>query len=735
MERILATSPLITKLSFPSVVDVSNGTVRQNFSIELAPGAMGAGTHVLLTFDYVGQDMNLGEGGVVNDGFDDATPNYASSGYDFSSSNAAGDYTIRTLYLWDDEGHWADYSGADLKAMNLPSSFTVIDHNAPAAPTISVHAAASGLIEGDRVVLSGTAGANQEVTVNGLHEDWFTGPLGTVKADAQGHWSLTSYELGDGHFTQVVAVATDPQTGKVSTYSAPVSFYVQAAPSATQVNIAHGADGTVNAAKPLIWGRTGNIDNDTVIIYDNGKAIATVQAGDDGWWGFQSATLASGAHQFTATVEDKFGQLSPLSAAVDVRAVATPAAGISYSVGSLDNQTSQTLDVNKLQAALDAAAALTSSVIDGTQDIVLKVYVGPLSDDRFIASSGSDFHRGVDGAMPTLTGARLNLSQAFAQTINDAKSLSGYDVVVLAHEMLHVLGVEPSQASLFEALTRQVGEDAYFTGQSARSINGGDVLLSSDHGHIAAPYDLISPSFSNFFPYFGQGPSSPYSALDLAILRDLGYRNTDTIVSNDGSRYIAGDGKAGHDTVTGRDSRDTLYIYSKAAEYTVKATDAGYTAADNSGVNGTLKLSNIERIYFNDKAMALDVGAGENAGMAYRMYQAAFNRAPDNAGLSYWIDQLDRGLSLQGLAHQFSVSQEFASLYGDQLSDVAYLTRLYANVLHRAPDQAGLDYWVATMKAPGARETALADFSESAENVAQLVGTLHNGFTYGYTYA
>jgi hypothetical protein len=730
MERVLADASILKNLSFPTVIDVTDGESTGLFSISLLPGAL-SGAHVLMTFDYIAFSFDIGESGESVNTFTDSTPDYASSSYIFFGGYPAGDYKIRTLYVWDDTGNGASYTAADLQAMKLPSMFTVIDHNAPAAPTIGVDATAAGLIQGKQAVLSGQAGADQDVTVTYLSESGFSGVLGTTRTDAQGHWSLTTGELYEGHYTQVVAT-TESASGNVSTYSAPLSFYVQNPPVATAVYISHGTDGVVNAAAPLIWGTTDA--NARVTVYDGGKAIATVQAGMDGWWGAQPGKLASGTHQLTAVVEDQFGRQSPASAAADVR-VGAVAAGISYTVGSFSNESTQALDVKKLQAVLDAVAALTSGVIDGTQNIVLSVAVKNLGDERVIASAGSHFHSpGSDGAMPLLTDARLNLSPDFAQAINDAQSLDTYAITVLAHEMLHVLGFQSDPGSKFQALTRVVGGDAYFYGASARGINSGDVLLSSDHAHVAEMTDLIAPAHLGFWPYFtSENAGSPYSALDLAILKDLGYQNKDAIVSEDGHRYLAGNGQAGHNTVTGVAGIDTLYIHAKTTEYAVKATATGYTAADKSGADGTLQLTNIERIYFDDKAMVLDVGIGQTGGEVYRMYQAAFNRAPDSPGLGFWIGKIDySGWSLQSVARAFQGSDEFIRLYGNNLGDSDYVTQLYANVLHRQPEQAGLEHWMGKIHGGMAREDVLISFSESAENIANLVGTLKDGFTYTY---
>lgn len=719
----MASAPLITQLSFPGVIDVTDGNKLETFSITLAQGALGPGAQVLMTFDYIAFGFDIGQDGKFPDTFTDSTPDYGSSTYEFFGGYAAGEYSIRTLYVWNASSDIAAYSAADLRAMGFQSSFTVINRHAPPAPTITVDAGNDGLIEGHKALLHGTAGAGDVVTVTSLREDGLPHQWGTATADAGGRWSITSPTLFDGHYIQVVATAD--RGGNVSTQSAPLDFYVQQAPRATSVQLAHGTDGVVNAAHPLLWGITGA--NFGVTVYDGGKAIATVQADDTGWWGVSPATLATGAHQLTAEVQDQFGRVSPLSEAVDVR-VAAPADGISFTVGSLNNETGQAFDVNKLQAALDAVSALLSGILDGTQGISLKVAIRESDVKDAIASAGSTFHSAAtDKAMPTVTDARLYLSPDFAKAINDEKFLTNYAVQVLTHEMLHVLGIPSAE---FQSQVKMVGTEAYYHGFNALAINGGPVPLTPDAAHVANSFDLMFPAYQIYFIW--ANAAAPLSPLDLAILTELGYHNTDPIVSEDGLRHLPGNGKPGHDIVAGHDGKDTLYLEGRAAGRAITATDAGYSVRDKLGDGGTLQLRSIERLYFGDKPVALDVGVGETGGMAYRMYQAAFNRAPDSEGLGFWIDNMDRGLSLKAMASSFKSSAEFTRLYGADLSDSDFVTQLYANVLHRKPDADGQKFWLDNMQHGLAQSDVLMYFSESPENVAQLVGTLQNGFSYEY---
>lgn len=198
-----------------------------------------------------------------------------------------------------------------------------------------------------------------------------------------------------------------------------------------------------------------------------------------------------------------------------------------------------------------------------------------------------------------------------------------------------------------------------------------------------------------------------------------GTAGADTLAATAGNNLL--DGGAGIDTA--------LYAGARG-NYTVAKTAYGYTVADQAGTGGTDLLVASERIKFADKSLAIDIdGLG---GQAYRIYQAAFDRAPDLGGLGYWMAVMDGGASLGGVAGGFMGTPEFASLYGSTTpSNDVLVTKLYSNVLHRTPDADGYAYWMNILNTGlSSQATVLTEFSESAENKAQVIGVIQNGFEY-----
>lgn len=176
---------------------------------------------------------------------------------------------------------------------------------------------------------------------------------------------------------------------------------------------------------------------------------------------------------------------------------------------------------------------------------------------------------------------------------------------------------------------------------------------------------------------------------------------------------------------------DVAVYRGKMGEYEIRNGASVQVSDRASARDGADTLTGVERLRFADGMVALDTGAGDIAGQAYRIYQAAFNRTPDAGGVGFWIGAMDRGQVLAGVAGGFVKSAEFIALYGASPSNASVVEKLYLNVLHRPGEAAGVAYWTGVLDGGHASvPEVLAGFSESAENIAGLVGVLANGFFY-----
>ncbi|WNZ00165.1 DUF4214 domain-containing protein [Sulfurospirillum sp. 'SP'] len=74
-----------------------------------------------------------------------------------------------------------------------------------------------------------------------------------------------------------------------------------------------------------------------------------------------------------------------------------------------------------------------------------------------------------------------------------------------------------------------------------------------------------------------------------------------------------------------------------------------------------------------------------------KLYVATFNRAPDAAGINYWVAS---GFSIEQIAQSFFDQTETRTLYPTGTATNSFVTSVYDNLFNRAPDTTGLNYWV-----------------------------------------
>ncbi len=80
------------------------------------------------------------------------------------------------------------------------------------------------------------------------------------------------------------------------------------------------------------------------------------------------------------------------------------------------------------------------------------------------------------------------------------------------------------------------------------------------------------------------------------------------------------------------------------------------------------------------------------------LYIATFDRAPDEAGLKYWVEQhQEHGMTIEQIAQSFFDQPETKEMYGDGDVD-SFIDSVYEHVLDRKPDAAGKEYWKAELE-------------------------------------
>ncbi len=174
--------------------------------------------------------------------------------------------------------------------------------------------------------------------------------------------------------------------------------------------------------------------------------------------------------------------------------------------------------------------------------------------------------------------------------------------------------------------------------------------------------------------------------------------------------------------LTGSDGRLYAFTLDKVVELDL---DTG---------QGTTIVEDVSELVVNDRVLRFVAGdatpvpgetgmglSGAEVREVALLYEAGLDRDGniDKAGLNFWIDQREAGLSMTDMAFFFLESAEFVDKFGpvEALSGEDYIDLLYDNVLDREGDAAGIAFWNEIAARPGVdRAQILLSFAVSVEN-------------------
>ena len=287
------------------------------------------------------------------------------------------------------------------------------------------------------------------------------------------------------------------------------------------------------------------------------------------------------------------------------------------------------------------------------------------------------------------------------------------------------------------------------------SDGGGAVNTISAQGTTAAAYIDLRPGHWSWLGAETANILDPDQMMidyGTVVTNVIAGNGAETIVCNDnGDTVTCGTGAdtvicaGGADTINvgtggdaivgaaGTNGLDTAVFSGASSAYAITVNQDGSVTV-SSHQSGVLPahLSGVEYLQFTDKMMFVATPA--QAAIAL-LYQGTLGRVPDPPGLTGWenafatepasAQNADAFTALAGtpvaglpdIAYGFTTSQEFQSKYGS-LSNTQFVTQLYANMLDRTPDQAGLNGWLSALAQGHTREWVVAGFVESPENIA-----------------
>lgn len=710
------TAPILKRLSIPHTIDLSNGrrTIRVEADADDGPGGSGVDKVTVFldksiaysygAFPVIGIPETLGA-----DTFHDDTPGTASLTFDMLRATAPGTYGIQQVWVDDVAGNRTVYDSMQLAALGIATTFDVVggiaDSTAPAllglqlprtidvsAGTVEVMASASAQdnaggagVRNVKVYLDHSimlsTGLTDLIWLGEYSQDTFTDatPLSASLALAvTGNTAPGTY-----HVRQVVV---EDFSGNVATYN---GMQLEALGIATSMEIRGGRSDT---AAPVLHGleipAAIDIGHGTTKVTLGARATDDGGSGIDRLWLYldKGIVLDYGTQTMIpipdASNTDTFDDATPGAASNTLTIDARTPAGV-YRIDKLQitdgagNQATydaQQLQMMGIRTAISVGdgtlptpnASVTTTLQDG--GVVFSIGNAQWDDDSFALTFA------YDATLAHFAGASLSgmVATAFSSSVSES---GGIGTVTIKGA-----GVAAGKAGTIDIALKATSQAPLTYAVSSYKVD-------------TAERDFGSDGFGKLY---------------------RGSAQSDRIV-DDGALALV-DGGAGLDTVV---------FAGKAADYAIHRAAGGFEVASSTQA---ASLLHVERIAFADTAVALDVdGVG---GRVYRLYQAAFDRKPDVAGLGFWIDRADHGTGFHDAAAAFVGSREFSDTYGAGLGNAAFAEALYRNVLHRAPDKGGVDFWIGALDGGVDRADVLLAFSDSGENVQQVAALVGTGFAY-----
>ncbi len=364
-------------------------------------------------------------------------------------------------------------------------------------------------------------------------------------------------------------------------------------------------------------------------------------------------------------------------------------------------------------------------------------------DDTLTVVGGEWSYLQPGGGEDTITGSTGydTLSYFFSAGYDDPPATQGVTVTFTDEGVGTVIdyrgdtdtftGIEQIEGTMFaDTLTGAAGF------QNFRGTGGDDTIDGGD-GYDEVDYDGSRDDFAT--------ESGVIVDLEAGTATDK-FGDTDTLISIEGVRgsdladQITGDnqnnfirgedgddtieGGGGDDQLRGEGGIDTAVFEGDQSNYSLSISSNEITIADRRvDGQGSDELRDIEILdfgtelaIFGDGPMSLDtfddaasLSASEFSSIV-ELYIAYFNRAPDAIGLNFWASSFARGeVDVAQMAELFFDQPETRAAYtgvldatGSQITDIpAFVTAVYSNVLGRAFDEEGRDFWVGALETGG----------------------------------
>jgi hypothetical protein len=305
------------------------------------------------------------------------------------------------------------------------------------------------------------------------------------------------------------------------------------------------------------------------------------------------------------------------------------------------------------------------------------------------------------GLMPGSSGAIdgwvgfSNMANTFTFDPNNRVVPGQYDFIGTAfHEITEVMGRYADLGSFSSYSHAYSGMDLFrYAGAGIRelvggtssyfSIDGGNTNLDNFNTSPSGDYGDWAASAGNdaLLAFSGSGVMNAFTSADLTLLDAIGWNTLAPTIAAD------------YKTILQRPAG-----IAEQNGWVLAQAGAGLTDAQ---VRGLIENSQ-EAVQYVDPVV--------------RLYQAAFDRVPDQGGLTVNVDALHAVGSDLAIAQAFVFASEFAAHYGGTTVNSAFISALYQNVLGRSGSPAEILSW---QNSGNDAAHLLIGFSDSSEFIAE----------------
>lgn len=274
--------------------------------------------------------------------------------------------------------------------------------------------------------------------------------------------------------------------------------------------------------------------------------------------------------------------------------------------------------------------------------------------------------------------------------------------------------------------------DAQGTSLGSLRDSGGFDILDGSGLSVGAFLDLRPGSYSSVGLTMQGMASVDNLLIEIGSLVEaaIGTAFDDVLLGNDAANYFLP--ATGNDRVEGRGGSDTVLFGMPRTSYRIDRLNDGsqaWVVADNAGSDGADTLVGVERLFFADQRLALDVDglAGDAARIVATVYGAA--GLADLALTGGVLQSLDAGSAVREVYASALGSARFLALAG-AADDLSFVRQMFRNLIGVEVSDAAAQPFVDGYLASGAYSQAAFAQAVSMLAPVDMVGLAGTGLAY-----